>query len=875
MSETDKLNPLKARLPMPADFSASNDPVDFDLEGLAEMVGPEVLLYLARQNAAPNGIAMGPECADPKMRPGAHVDSFFIDPKTGCLNDKVHLTPNINLTGWNVGEWGVSKEGVVEAWNGIGTGIANVVDTVATLAHTANSASNFLSLVEHPYDYITGDYEREFLTSENPELYGIADEDRQATGAAATILLVLATGAYIGMAGAKNVDSAGRANIAGSMALAFGVKMPTYLTGGSLAAQYRNYQDKYGMTPTAAYLQAASPVGWYDSLIDSEDQFEPYITADMVSTIVIEGTVSVRVGRAGFIVGRMANAMIFPGGITTFPGAQRLGGIAESGLSQLNAAWNASQMGIVSKLPPNMSAGLNRGVATARRFSQGALGASTGPTPFINQVLNDRIVAMDAAATEIDALTLKQKKTRSQLEILQVKKGRSLGSAERGRQILQTTQELDAATTGLKKAAETFREQEAFFKTLEMETGVPVSRILEVSRGSLDKIKKEQGKVIQEIETLQQSIDKKEALFSKHLSSQRSDRIARAATRKEIKDLKVQCDRLKHFQEELIRLQGIKEAGIHIEDLRQEASLVQKTIGELGAKFKKAHSFDRSALRKLIDGKTAQLKRIRATIAKNEIHFVRSAEDVRHFGKVAFQNGMRQGSFEAVQLGLLQRMLGGKGEGYGGSAVLSALESADTAVFQPRAHELGVYARSGFRGKVAHGLANAFRHGRLASTATRLAGLWAVYYPESLLTYHYVWGMDWGNAASSATSMFWTIPSNMPWQNMLKNAFGFKSLSYLILSVPSQTGVNGYWSIVQWDKKVMLNRCRGLRGAMVESVSPEFRSMVRQKVDDFWVMASEEERGEWSERCDFAPSTEVVERNPSPEDYFKERGFRN
>lgn len=873
MSETDKFNPTKARLPIPAEFPLLADQVD--MEALAEMVGPEVLLYLARQNASPAGIALSPECTDPKMRPGAHADSFFIDPKTGCLNDKVNLTPNINVTGWNIEKWGVSKEGAVEAWNGIGTGVSNVAESIGTLAHTANSASNFLSLVEHPYDYVTGDYEREFLTAETPELYGIADEDRQATGAAATLLLVLATGAYIGMAGAKNVDSAGRANIAGSLALAFGVKMPTYLAGGALAAQYRNYQDKYGMTPSAAYLKAASPIGWYDSLIDSEDQFEPYITADMVSTIVIEGTISVRVGRAGFIVGRTTNTMLFPGGITTFPGAQKLRGVAESGLSQLNAVWNASREGIVSKLPPQVSAPLQRSAATVQKFARGAWAASTGPLPFINKVLNDRIAEMDAATAKIDAFTREQKSAQSKLSALQGKKGRSLGVGERGRQILETKQKLDVATTGLENAAEEIRQHQAFFKTLETETGIPVSHVMNASRGSLGSIGNAKNKVVEEIAEVERLIAKKEGMLSSHFSSHRSDRLARATLRKEVRSLRTQLGRLSHLQVELIRLKAAKEAGIDIARLREEVSTVRETITDLGTKFKKLNRSQRMILREQINAQTVRLEKLETDIALHEIHFVRSAEDVRHLGKVAFRNGLHQGSFEAAQLGLVQRLLGGQAKGYEGSAALSALESADTAVFQPRAHELGTYGRSGFRGKIAHGLANAFRHGRIASTATRLAGLWAVYYPESVLTYHYVWGMDWGNAAESATSMFWTVPSNMPWQNMLKNAFGFKSLSYLILSIPSQTGVNGYWSITKWDKKVMANRCRGLRGSMVESVSPEYRSMLRQKVDDFWVMASEEERAEWSERCDFAPSAEVVKRNPSPEEYFKERGFRD
>lgn len=753
-------------------------------EGILLPSFEETVGTLARQQG---GIVLGggAECKEGK-KPNRFVATEFIDPQTGCLNNLVDRRSKVSLGGW-----------IAE---GPDVGIGNVVQTIMSLGGTANSAENLFDAIRHPMDWATGGYETTLMTSDNPELYGIVNEDRDALGAYGTWGTVLATVIFLGMGASKNLDGSGRMNVMKSILVGGTTKVAIYLTGGSLAAQYRNYRGTYDYSPAEAYVRAGLPfVSWYDSISDPDDQFRRFIHGDMINTIILEGQISVWTGRAGHILGEAGFALLMPSGVSSMPGA-----------------------GLAARFVPDL--------IQDRDVVQNLLRESTGLSPHINAVLADKADKLDTLTEELAAVDAQSRKKAEDLRAVRSAEGTS--NLEKGRKMVKLESELSELMRRAEEVRKERAELSAFFATLERETGFPIAGFAEARQFSVDELRAK-------LDEVRQSLEEKNMEVGSVSSEKVRGRKAYKEKVKRVDALKREARALEHFRAELERVIPLREEGKVLQEMRRRAADLEGEVGELAQalRLRKTAKAERAAKVAELDAKVASLKSLKGEIAGNEFLFVRNGGDLRRLARRAARYGFRYGSFE----------------GRRGSAALRALDEARSSIMLPNVEENALYARTSFWGKTGLGFVNSFRHGRIAATATRLVGLWATAYPEATLTYHYVWGKDWSNSMQSAASMFWTVPINQPWVNMLKNGHGIQKIPFIVEYLPSSAGVNLLWSVVKWDKDIMVQRCAGEVRALAESTDPKYQERIRDRVDRWWSMANEHEREVWDEQCGLRP----------------------
>ncbi len=172
-------------------------------------------------------------------------------------------------------------------------------DTVLSLGGLAKKPRNVVDFFSHPWDYASGNIEQTMVSSPAPQEYSMVDNDwtaGQNMATAGSILFSLLASAW---AGSKNVDGSGRIPLwkminvdpetgrrsMGALPLT-AIMYSFFLTGGSLAAQYRQLKAE-GHSPFDAYITAANPItGWPLTLADRDHAFVDFVHADMVSSAV-------------------------------------------------------------------------------------------------------------------------------------------------------------------------------------------------------------------------------------------------------------------------------------------------------------------------------------------------------------------------------------------------------------------------------------------------------------------------------------------------------------------------------------------------------------------------------------------------------------
>lgn len=148
--------------------------------------------------------------------------------------------------------------------------------------------------------------------------------------------------------------------------------------------------------------------------------------------------------------------------------------------------------------------------------------------------------------------------------------------------------------------------------------------------------------------------------------------------------------------------------------------------------------------------------------------------------------------------------------------------------------------------RFAYGLtAGAFGDGKWRIRAASYGGSVAVSYLFNVLTYHYQWDMPWEQSFRSGASVFVTIAAREPWIGALKAA-GVEKIPVVLGFLPSAAMVNGLWSVTQWDREIMLQRCLFERSNLIHSLDPEFRKEVRGRMAHAYQLATPEEKRKWS-----------------------------
>jgi len=224
--------------------------------------------------------------------------------------------PRVDFGGWSFGD---PMEGV-----------SNSVRTIISLGGLNSKPRHILQAMTHPWDYVTGKYERALLESTSPEEYAPwMDQGWIRAQTAVTVGVIGASTVFYGWNGSKTVDGAGRVPLwphrnavgklkAGAYLQNLGTTTVLFLIGGSLAAEHRMLQDRDDMNAVSAYATAASPYGWYLALGSNEDyNFQDYMYGDTAGGVPGDILQPI-VARAANINGVGTYAVLFPKDVQPF-----------------------------------------------------------------------------------------------------------------------------------------------------------------------------------------------------------------------------------------------------------------------------------------------------------------------------------------------------------------------------------------------------------------------------------------------------------------------------------------------------------------------------------------------------------------------------